>query len=54
MNRIETARLKAEIAQYFANGLRNKDICKLLGIYRQQLNYYKNKILKGRSKKIKV
>ena len=44
MNRIATAKLKAEIAKYIINGLRNKDICKLLNISKQRVNYYKKLI----------
>ena len=47
MNRIESKKLTAEIAKYLANGLENKDICKLVNMSKQRLNYYKNKI-KGR------
>jgi len=46
MDKTEANKLKAEIARYIANGLKNKDICKLVNINKQRLNYYKNVLKK--------
>lgn len=44
MNRTETNKRKAEIAKYLAQGLKYSEICKILGISKQLVRYYKIKL----------
>jgi len=51
MNRRETNQRKGEIAKYLANGLNQKEICKLTGISKHLFFYYKRKVVKELVKK---
>jgi DNA-binding NarL/FixJ family response regulator len=44
MDRFEVAKRTAEIGKYLLQGLKDKEICKLLNITKQLLRHYKLKL----------